>query len=119
MSESVLLSFDQGVASITLNRPDVHNAFDETVIAALATAFDDLAKRDDIHAVVLRGEGKSFSAGADLNWMKRAAGFSEAENKRDALALAGMLDKLNTLPQLTIARVHGAAMGGGLGLVSC
>lgn len=119
MTKSVLLQIEKDIATVTMNRPEVHNAFDETVIAALTTTFDNLASRDDIRVVVLRGEGKSFSAGADLNWMKRASHFTEAENKRDALALAGMLNKLNTLPQLTIACVHGAAMGGGLGLVSC
>lgn len=119
MSESVLLEISKdGVATLTLNRPDVHNAFDEHVIEALSTHFDALVARDDVHAVVLKGAGKSFSAGADLNWMKRAAAFTQAQNKDDALALARMLNKLNTLPQLTIACVHGAAMGGGLGLVS-
>lgn len=108
-----------GIATVTLNRPDVHNAFDENTISGLSGAFADLAKRDDIRVVVLRGAGPSFSAGADLNWMKRAAGFTEQQNKADALALATMLYTLYTLPQVTIACVHGAAMGGGLGLVAC
>lgn len=119
MTESVLLHIENDVATVTMNRPEVHNAFDETVIAALAQTFDNLAARNDIRAVVLKGAGKSFSAGADLNWMKRASSFTEEENKSDALALAGMLNKLNTLPQTTIACAQGAAMGGGLGLVSC
>lgn len=118
-TNSVLLQIKDDVATVTMNRPEVHNAFDENVIAALSSMFDDLAARDELRVVVLKGEGKSFSAGADLGWMKRAANFSEEQNKKDALALAGMLNKLNTLPQLTIAFVQGAAMGGGLGLVSC
>jgi methylglutaconyl-CoA hydratase len=115
----VILSIDAGVASITLNRGAVHNAFDEVMIARLSEVFDELSERHDVIAVVLRGAGKSFSAGADLNWMRRAATFSLEQNKADALGLASMLDKLNRLPKLTIACVQGAAMGGGIGLVSC
>ncbi|HEY0901676.1 MAG TPA: enoyl-CoA hydratase-related protein, partial [Micavibrio sp.] len=115
----VLLNVADGVATITLNRPDTHNAFDEHVIAALTGKLDVLHLDKSVRVLVLRGAGKSFSAGADLNWMKRAAGFTEDQNKADALALAGMLNKLYTLPLLTIACVQGAAMGGGLGLVSC
>ncbi len=115
----VLLNFEDGVATVTLNRPEVHNAFDEHMIARLAELWDELAAREDVQAVVLKGNGKSFSAGADLNWMKRAAEFSWEENREDALKLAHMLRKLYTLPKLTIACVFGAAMGGGMGLVSC
>lgn len=115
----ILLDIEDGVATLTLNRPDVHNAFDEDMIAGLSETFDNLRDRNDILTVVLKGAGKSFSAGADLNWMKRAATFTAPQNKADALVLASMLDKLNRLPQVTIACVQGAAMGGGLGLVSC
>jgi methylglutaconyl-CoA hydratase len=115
----VLLEIEGSVAKVTLNRPDVHNAFDEETIARLTAVFADLGKRTDIAAVVLRGRGKSFSAGGDLNWMKRAAGYSEKQNYEDALKLAAMLQHLYELPQATIACVQGAAMGGGLGLVSC
>ena len=115
----VLMNVENGVATITLNRPDTHNAFDEYVIAALSGKLDMLRLESDVHAVVLRGVGKSFSAGADLNWMKRAAGFTETQNKADALLLANMLNKLYTLPIVTIACVQGVAMGGGMGLVSC
>jgi len=115
----VLMDVNEGVATVTLNRPDTHNAFDEHVIAALSGKLGVLRLESDVHAVVLRGAGKSFSAGADLNWMKRAAGFTEAQNKADALALADMLNKLYTLPLVTIACVQGAAMGGGIGLASC
>lgn len=115
----VLLEIKGSNAYVTLNRPDVHNAFDEHVIARLTAIWDELADRADITAVILRGHGKSFSAGGDLNWMRRAATYTEEENYQDGLKLATMLYKLYTLPQCTIASVHGAAMGGGFGLVSC
>lgn len=108
-----------GIATITLNRPDVHNAFDEHMITRLSELCDEINADDDIRAVVLRGNGKTFSAGADLDWMQRAAAFSHAENKADAIALAGMLRKIYTLEKLTIACIQGAAMGGGFGLASC
>ncbi|MCI5061222.1 MAG: enoyl-CoA hydratase-related protein [Alphaproteobacteria bacterium] len=115
----ILLDIKDGVATLTLNRPEVHNAFNEDMIARLSETFDDIASRSDIIALVLKGAGKSFSAGADLNWMKKSVSFTAQQNKEDALALASMLNKFNHLPQLTIACVHGAAMGGGMGLVSC
>lgn len=115
----VLMDVKDGVATLTLNRPDVHNAFDEHVIAALSGKLDALHVETDVRAVVLRGAGKSFSAGADMNWMKRAATFTVEQNQADALALAGMLHKLYTLPKTTIACVQGAAMGGGFGLAAC
>lgn len=118
-NDIVTLAEGESVAYVTLNRPDVHNAFDENMIAHLAMVFDELAGRDDICAVVLRGQGKSFSAGGDINWMKRAAGYSEDENYQDGLKLAAMLHGLYTLPQVTIACVHGPAMGGGMGLAAC
>ncbi len=118
--QTVTTGIDQrGVATVTLNRPEKHNAFDDAVIAALRSAFDDLAARDEVRVVVLASEGKSFSAGADLGWMKRMAEYDYADNHRDAQALAGMLDALASLPQPTIARVQGAAYGGAVGLVSC
>lgn len=110
---------ETGVATVTLNRPDKHNAFDDAVIAELRSAFDDLAGRDGVRVVVLRSEGKNFSAGADLGWMKRMAGYDYEHNLKDARALAGMLRALYSLPQPTIARVQGAAFGGAVGLVSC
>ena len=119
MTDSIILKFENNTAYLSMNRPDVHNAFNAEMITALSNAFDEIAERNDISALILRGEGKSFSAGADLNWMKESVKFSQEENRRDAIALAEMLNKLNTLPQLTIACVHGAALGGGFGLVSC
>ncbi len=107
------------VALITLNRPEVHNAFDQTLIAELTDALLATGNDENVRAVVLLGAGESFCAGADLNWMRRMAGFSTAQNLADARALAAMLSTLNTLEKPTIARVHGAAFGGGVGLVAC
>jgi methylglutaconyl-CoA hydratase len=108
-----------GIAVVTLNRPDVHNAFNETLIAEMTTALRALGDDPAVRAVVLIGAGASFCAGADLHWMKKMAGFSRAQNLADAKALATMLTTLNQLPKPTIARVHGAAFGGGVGLVAC
>ncbi|MBT5188038.1 MAG: enoyl-CoA hydratase/isomerase family protein [Kordiimonadaceae bacterium] len=108
-----------GVARITLNRPDVHNAFNEQMISDLTDAFAELEKCSKTRMVILSGKGKSFCAGADLDWMKRAAGFSSGENYADAIRLSDMLNALHKLKQLTITSVQGAVMGGGLGLVSC
>ena len=107
-----------GVATVWMNRPELHNAFDETVIAELTQVLRELDDDSGARVVVLAGRGKSFSAGADLNWMKRAAGYSVEENLRDARALAGMLRTLAFLSKPTVARVHGAAIAGGMGLVS-
>tara|TARA_R110002167_G_scaffold51872_44_gene150215 strand:+ start:2332 stop:3132 length:801 start_codon:yes stop_codon:yes gene_type:complete len=110
---------ERGVATITLNRPEIHNAFDDTVIAALTNAFTHAAKDPAVRVVVLAANGKSFCAGGDLNWMRRMAGYNYDENLRDSNALADMLRTLNFLPKPTIARVQGAAYGGGVGLVAC
>jgi methylglutaconyl-CoA hydratase len=101
-----------------MNRPDVHNAFNAQLIADLTTACIELDADGAVRAVVLAGRGKSFSAGADLNWMKAAGEASEAENFADAMKLAGMLRTLAEMKKPTIARVHGAALGGGMGLAS-
>lgn len=106
------------VATVTLNRPEIHNAFDETLIASLTAAFVSLDDNADVRVVVLTGAGKSFCAGADLNWMRRMAAFGKEENLADANALAGMLRALYALSKPTIARVGGAAYGGGVGLVA-
>ena len=110
---------DRGVAVITLNRPEKHNAFDDVVIAELRDVFDQLAQREDVRVVILASNGKNFSAGADLGWMKRMAEYDYAHNHKDAQLLAGMLKALHDLPQPTVARVQGAAFGGAVGLVSC
>ncbi len=109
----------RGVATLTLCRPQQHNAFDDDIIAAISAQLDQLAGDDSIRLLVLAAEGKSFSAGADANWMRRMAGYDYQHNLRDAQALASMLEKLQNFPQPTIARVQGAAYGGGVGLVSC
>ena len=121
MSEApVLLDVSPaGVAVITLNRPDKHNAFNAEVIATLSDMFETLrANEDGVRIVFLRGAGPSFSAGADLEWMQAAAHYTEADNEEDAMALATMLKRLYELPQMTVALVHGAAMGGGAGLLA-
>ena len=116
--ETLEIVRDGGVATIWMNRPDVHNAFNAQLIADLTTACIELDADDAVRAVVLAGRGKSFSAGADLNWMKAAGEASEAENFADAMKLAGMLRTLAEMKKPTIARVHGAALGGGMGLAS-
>jgi len=108
-----------GVATVTLNRAEVHNAFNDAVIADLTEVLRRLGADRKVRAVVLRAEGKSFSAGADLGWMQRMAGYSHAENLADAGALAELMRVLNFLPKPTVARVQGAAIGGGVGLVAC
>lgn len=115
-----LLSLREGpVARLRLNRPDLHNAFDAILIAALTGALEAVAQDDSIRVVVLEGEGASFSAGADLNWMRGMAAASEEANRTDSLALARLMRTLDELPKPTIARVQGAAFGGGVGLVAC
>ncbi len=121
MTETTLdIAIDgRGVATVTMNRPDKHNAFDDGVIAELTAAFEALAANPEVRLMVLAAAGKSFSAGADLGWMQRMAGYSYEDNLRDAGALARMLKTLDSLPLPTIARVQGAAFGGAVGLVSC
>jgi len=110
---------EQGIATVTLNNPDKHNAFDDEIIKQLTNIFNDISQRDDISIMVLASNGKSFSAGADLGWMKRMAGYTYENNLKDANALADMLKALNFLPQTTIAKIQGAAFGGAVGLASC
>ncbi len=120
MNDNVFYTIDDaGVATITLNRPDLHNAFDDALISALNTILQQLQDNEAVKVVVLAAAGKSFSAGADLNWMKRMAGYSYEENKRDAQALSELMRTLKFLKQPTIARVQGATFGGGVGLVAC
>jgi methylglutaconyl-CoA hydratase len=108
-----------GLATVTINRPDVHNAFDDELIASLTGRLEALGKDDAVRAVVLTGTGKSFSAGGDLNWMQRTASYSEEENLADAAALARLMNTLHGLSKPTIARVQGDAYGGGVGLIAC
>jgi methylglutaconyl-CoA hydratase len=108
----------EGLAILSLNRPDKHNAFNGEVIEELTDALETLEEQDTLRLVILRGNGPSFSAGADLEWMKAAQDWTRSENEQDALRLAEMLRKLAELPQMTLALVQGAAMGGGAGLVA-
>jgi len=120
MSDALLHQVDgRGVATVTLNRPALHNAFDDALIAELTSVLAAYGADEKVRAVVLRGAGKSFSAGADLAWMKRMAAYSEAENIADANALAALMRTLDRLPKPTMAVVQGAAYGGGVGLVAC
>ena len=106
-----------GVVQVTMSRPDVFNAFDEAMIGELDAVFDRLMADDDVRVIVLAGEGKHFSAGADLQWMKRASEASVEWNLGDARRFAAMLGKIEACPKPTVARVQGAALGGGVGLV--
>ena len=112
------LGFDAGVATVTLNRPEVRNAFNDEVIAEMTAVFSELGERDEVRCIVLAGNGTAFCAGADLNWMKRMAGYSRDENVADAAALANMLRVLYQCPKPTIARIQGDAYAGGTGLVA-
>jgi len=114
----LLLDTHAGVTTVTLNRPDVRNAFNDEVIAELTAVFLELGKRPEVRCVVLAGNGPAFCAGADLNWMKRMAGYTREENLEDAGGLARMLEVIYTCPQPTIARVQGDVYAGGTGLVA-
>ena len=125
-----MLEFDQfetiyvtlaetGVCTLTLNRPQVHNAFDELMIGELTNALEQLEKHQSVRILLVRGTGKSFSAGADLKWMQRMADYSEEQNFEDARRLATMMDKLYRIPKPTVAIVHGGVYGGAVGLVAC
>jgi methylglutaconyl-CoA hydratase len=105
-----------GVAQVTMSRPEVFNAFDEAMIIDLDFAFTTLAEEPDVRVIVLAGDGKHFSAGADLQWMQRASEASLAWNQDDARRFAGMLARIEACPKPTVARIHGAALGGGVGL---
>jgi methylglutaconyl-CoA hydratase len=116
--QSIIIEVDGPVGILTLNRADRHNAFDETLIEEITRGLDQLESDPRVRIVVLSSLGKSFCAGADLNWMKRAADYSEEENLDDALRLAELMRTLNELTKPTVARVQGPAYGGGVGLVA-
>jgi len=118
MPDTLTVEREGAVATIWMNRPEVHNAFNETVIAELDAATQSLAADPEVRVVVLAGRGRSFSAGADLNWMQRAAAAAEMDNLIDARRFAAMLRRIAELPKPTVARVHGAALGGGVGLAA-
>src|SRR5437867_3475554 len=106
------------MARVTLDRPEVHNAFNDELIRLITHTFTELGARDDVRAIVLAGSGKSFCAGADLNWMKRMVDYSREENMEDARVLARMFHTIAKCPNPVVARVHGAALGGGCGLAA-
>jgi methylglutaconyl-CoA hydratase len=113
-----IVETEKYVARVTLDRPDVHNAFNDELIKLVSDAFNDLGKREDIRAIILAGNGKSFCAGADLNWMKRMVDYSHEQNIEDARAAARMFLTIAKCPKPVIARIHGAALGGGAGLAA-
>ena len=109
---------DSGVCTISLNRPEVHNAFDETMIQSLTNALESLAESGKVRVLILSGAGKSFCAGADLNWMRRSSRFTKEDNYKDAYCLSKMLNLLYNFPHPTVALVHGSVFGGGVGLTA-
>jgi methylglutaconyl-CoA hydratase len=119
MYTSLTLSYEGPVAVVSLARPDLHNAFNAEMIAELRGCFTALAADENAHLVVLTGDGPSFCAGADLNWMRASLDWSREQNMADAEALAAMFEALWSLPKPLIGRINGAAMGGGVGLVAC
>ena len=119
MTSAVLTSDHAGVRTLAMHRPEVHNAFDDALIAELTAAVEAAGRDPAVRAIVLTGSGASFSAGADLNWMRGMAKASEQENRHDSLRLARLMRSLQFCPKPTLARVNGAAYGGGVGLVAC
>jgi methylglutaconyl-CoA hydratase len=115
----VELSIENAVATVTLNRPEVHNAFNEDVINSLIECFERVENDDNIRVMILQSTGKSFSAGADINWMKKMAAYTQEQNLADAQQLALMLSKLYHLSKPTIVKIQGSAFGGAVGLVAC
>ncbi len=120
-SEQAVLTLNKyaGIATLALNRPETHNAFDAELIQKLTASLQELDQDDSVRVVIITGTGSTFSAGADLNWMRSMAKASEAENLEDSLQLAKLMRTLNYLSKPTIARVNGAAYGGGVGLIAC
>ena len=119
MHSLTMTEHEHGIVEVTLNRPEIHNAFDDQLIAEITTTFKALAQDDEVRVVILSAEGRSFSAGADLNWMRRMADYTEEENYQDSLKLAECMYSIYQMPCPVIASVQGAAFGGGVGLVAC
>lgn len=119
MAETILLERSGSLATLTLNRPQVHNAFDDKLISKATATLESLVDDAGVRALVVTGAGATFSAGADLNWMRGMVDASEAENREDSMRLAKLLRTLQFFPKPTIARVNGSAYGGGVGLVAC
>lgn len=119
MDARIRNELDGGVRRITLARPSLHNAFDDQLIRQTVAAFDEAAADPATRVVVLAGDGPSFCAGADLGWMKQMVAYSREQNREDSLRLAALFSTIDAFPKPVVARVHGAAIGGGVGLVSC
>ena len=119
MTASLDIAIERAVARVALNRPQVHNAFDDVLVAELTETLGKLDRDPAVRCMVLTGTGSTFSAGADLNWMRGMARANEAENRADSERLATLMRTLNTLAKPTLARVNGSAYGGGVGLVAC
>ena len=119
MEQSVIIEKNAGVATLWLNREKVRNAFNEEMISSLQASLDDLNRDTSTRMLILRGKGPVFCAGADLNWMQKAVDYSYDQNMEESLQLAKMLNVLYSFSKPTIAIVQGAAIGGGVGLVSC
>jgi methylglutaconyl-CoA hydratase len=118
MTSTIHVTVAAGVATVVLNRPAVRNAFNAEMIGELTDTFSSLGRRDDVRAIVLRGNGASFSAGADVEWMRASLDFTAEENRADALRMSDMFAAITGVPQPVIACVHGAALGGGMGLIA-
>lgn len=117
--ETILLEQDgRGVVRLTLNRPDIRNAFDDVLIQDLTETLERLSSEAKVRVLVLTGAGAAFSAGAEIGWMKKAGGQGDHDNFQDAMKLAGLMKRLDRMPMPTIARVNGAALGGGVGLTA-
>jgi methylglutaconyl-CoA hydratase len=116
--QTIRLESEGAVARVTLNRPDVHNAFNLTMVEELIAAFRALAREPDIRVIVLTGEGTSFCAGADLNWMREIISYSFEENVKESNRISDLMEAINFCPKATIARVQGATLGGGTGLAA-
>jgi methylglutaconyl-CoA hydratase len=118
-NSNLIIEINNGVAKLILNRPEVHNAFDDVLISQINEALNDIETNNDVRVVVLTSNGKHFSAGADLNWMKRMALLTEQQNQDDAQKLADLMHTLNNFSKPTIALINGAAYGGAVGLIAC
>ena len=118
MSDLFCEDFNNGILTVTLNRPEIHNAFNDQLIELLCRRFEKINSEDEVRVVVLAGEGKSFCAGADLNWMKKMKQYSHEENVADSKKLAYLFQVINECSKPVVAKVQGAALGGGTGLVA-
>jgi methylglutaconyl-CoA hydratase len=116
--ETLVITKKDDVATVTLNRPELHNAFNEALIHELTLCFKELSNDESVSVIILTGNGKSFCAGADLSWMKRMVKYSKTENKKDSHLLLEMYETLHSCPKPVIGRINGAAFGGGIGLLA-